>query len=197
MEVDLSQLKPDTRNLDQVRKVLFDREFAKTANNIDLYFMYRGVEENNGIRYDITVIPANMLGQEFSKTKGHVHIGKYQEVYTILEGSALYLFQKAKGDIIEDVFVVKAQKGDVVVIPSDYGHVSINPSPTEELKMANWISSDCKSDYSDFENLQGACYYYISPGTWVKNDHYKNVPPLRFQEPLKEVPKDLDFLKVK
>src|SRR3989344_281827 len=196
MEVDLSKLTPDVRSLDEMRMVLSDQEFAKNAPNADLYHMYRGIEEKDGIRYDITVIGAKILGNEFPKTEGHYHVGNYQEIYTVLEGQAIYLMQKKKnGNEIGDVFAVKAQKGDVLVIPSNYGHMTINPSGTQELKMANWISSDCKSDYSLFEKNQGACYYYVAPGTWVKNEHYKNVPPLRFEEPLKEVPKDLTFLK--
>lgn len=196
--IDLTKLNPDIRHLDDIRSVLHDQEWSKTAKNTDLYFMYRGIEEKNDIRYDITVVPANMLGQEFSKTKGHYHIGKYGEIYTVLEGEAIYLLQKKKnegGDEIEDVVAVKAKKGDVLVIPSDYGHITINPSQTQELKMANWIFCDCKSDYSLFEKLQGGCYYYTKGG-WVKNENYTSVPELRFEEPVKEVPTDLEFLKI-
>ena len=199
MDINLKNLTPDIRYLDDMKKVCYDQEWFASAENFELYFMYRGIEKKNGIRYDITVIPANMLGNEFVKTKGHYHIGKYQEVYTVLEGQAIYLMQKKKiDDEIEDIYVVKAKKGDVVVIPSDYGHITINPSSIEDLKMANWIDSDCKSDYSLFENFKGDCYYYLATengASWVKNEHYKNIPDLRFEEPLKEVPKDLDFLK--
>lgn len=196
MEIDLTKLTPDIRHLDDMREVLADPQWAQTAENCELYFMYRGIEEKDGIRYDITVVPNFLMGKELVKTKGHYHIGKYQEVYTVLEGQAIYLMQKKMSDgQIQDVYAVNAKKGDVVVILSDYGHISINPSETEELKMANWVASECKSDYSLFEKNQGACYYYTKEG-WIKNEHYKNVPPLRFEEPLKEVPKNLEFLKV-
>jgi oxalate decarboxylase/phosphoglucose isomerase-like protein (cupin superfamily) len=42
--------------------------------------------------------------------------------------------------------------------------------------------------------MQGACYYYTKNG-WIKNENYKNVPPLRFEESLKSEPTNLDFLK--
>ena len=197
MEADLTKLKPDVRKLSDIKDVIFDQDWLKTANDFDLYYMYRGIENNDSIRYDITVVPANMLGSEFTKTKGHYHIGSYQEVYTVLEGQAIYLMQKQGSSIneITDAYAVKAEKGDVIIIPSNYGHVTINPSETQELKMANWLSENCKSDYSPFEKLKGACYYYTKQGTWLKNENYKNVPELRFEEPLKEVPKNLDFLK--
>lgn len=196
MEIDLSKLTPDIRHLNDARGVLYDQDFAKNSPDMDLYFMYRGLEQKNNLRYDITLIPSKILGKEFNKTKGHYHVGKWQELYIVLEGKAIYLLQKKneKGEI-EDVFAVHASKGECVIMPPSYGHVTINPSETEELKMANWISEDCKSDYSDYEKNAGACYFYTKDGNWVKNPNYKNIPDLRFEEPLKEIPQNLDFLK--
>jgi glucose-6-phosphate isomerase len=195
MEINLKDITPDIRKLYDIKNVLHDQEWFKTADDFDVYFMYRGLEEKDGIRYDITVIPSAMLGSEFVKTKGHYHIGKYGEVYTVLEGEAIYLMEKKKGkEEIEDVYAVKAQKGDIVIIPAFYGHVTINPSQTKELKMANWVSPQCKSDYSLYEKMQGACYYYLTTG-WTKNSNYKQVPELRFEEPLKSLPENLNFLK--
>jgi len=208
MDFDLKNLTPDIRYLNDMREVLFDKEFAKKSGDLELYFMYRGVQEKGlprskagGLRYDITIVPPALLGSEFTKTKGHYHIGAWQEVYTVLEGSAIYLLQKknAEGQI-EDAVAIKAEKGDFVIMPPFYGHVTINPSETKKLKMANWISPDCKSDYSDFVNLQGACYFYVKwpasgEGTWIKNENYKSLPELRFEKPLKSIPENLDFLK--
>lgn len=194
-EINLKNITPDIRHIDDMRDVMFDKNFAKNAENADLYFMYRGIEKTGDIRYDITVISAKMLGNEFNKTKGHYHIGAYPEIYTVLEGSAIYLMQKTEGNtnIISDVYAVKANKGDVVIIPPFYGHVTINPSENQELKMANWLCDKCKSNYSSFVQLQGACYYYTQNG-WIKNENYKSIPELRFEEPTKEVPQNLEFL---
>jgi glucose-6-phosphate isomerase len=89
--------------------------------------------------------------------------------------------------------VIKAKKGDIIKIPAGYGHVTINPS-NQELKMANWVKEEDKGNFSLFEKTHGACYYYTKNG-WVKNENYKNVPELRFEEPLKSIPQDLNFLK--
>lgn len=194
MEVDLKNLTPDVRRLYDMREVIFDEEWLKNYPDRDLYYMYRKVKQENGLNHNITVIPQNMLGEEFVKTKGHVHIGAYQEVYTVLEGQAIFLMQKTKDSTVEDVFAIKAQKGESIVIPSNYGHITINPSKTESLKTGDWSSVNCKSDYSLFEKLRGACYYY-TVNSWIKNENYKLIPELRFEEPLKKVPENLDFLK--
>ncbi len=176
-----------------MREVIYDKEWLKEAPNLELYYMYRGVKQKDNLRYDITVIPSRMLGQEFVKTKGHEHSDNYGEVYIVLEGEGIYLMQKYIKGNVKDVYAVKAKNGDVVIIPPHYSHVTINPSETD-LKTANWISENCQSSYQLFEKMEGACYYYTKNG-WVKNVNYKKVPKLRFEKPLKSTPTDLSFLK--
>ena len=196
--INLNNLKPDIRYLKDMKEVIYDKEWLKTApDNLELYYMYRGLEKKDDLRYDITVIPARMLGQEFVKTKGHNH--PVEEKYIVLEGEAIFLVQKGK-EKIENVYAVKAKKGDEVTIPADYDdHITINPS-NQELKLGNWISEDCKNDYSIIQEMAGACYFYIkAPSTklgvnWVKNKNYNQVPDLRFELPLKQIPEDLSFL---
>ena len=50
MEVDLNNKKPDIRYLNEMKNVVYDKEWLKTAPNIELYYMYRSIEEQNGIR---------------------------------------------------------------------------------------------------------------------------------------------------
>ena len=91
------------------------------------------------------------------------------------------------------MYAVKARAGESVVIPEGYGHVTINPG-NGTLKLSNWVSPECVSDYKSIADKKGACHFYTVKG-WIKNDNYKKVPEMRFEEPLKEVPQDLDFLK--
>ncbi len=183
---------PDIRCLKDMEDVIYDKEWLKTAGNPKLYYMYRGVKRKNGLRYDITIIPSRMLGREYVKTKGHEHVGDYGELYIVLEGEAIFFMQKGK-DKIEDVCALKTEKGEIAVIPKGYAHITINPSK-EDLKMANWMAEEAKSDYSFIQKKQGGCYYYTMEG-WIRNKNYKEVPELRFKKPLKEAPKDLSFLK--
>ena len=193
MEINLKQKSPDIRYLNELRKVLYDKKWAKTAPDFPVYYVYRGLKKRGELRYDITVIPQKMLGKEFVKTKGHKHLQQFAELITVLEGKAFYLIQKEKGSKINEIRVIKAQKGDWIIVPPGYSHLTINPIK-KTLVMANWLSEKCKSDYSLFEKYQGAGYYYIKSG-WLKNRNYKKVPKLRFEKPLKLKPKDLSFLK--
>ena len=158
--------------------------------DIPLYFMYRDLAKSdadwewlhgNHLRYDLTVIPPNTVEGERVKTKGHYHpknpvgIG-YPEIYEVLDGEAHYLLQSRS---LEDIVLVSAVKGDLVIIPPDYGHITINPSPDRTLVMANVVSTVFESEYHEYEQLQGAAYYEMASGEIVKNPHYAGVPPLR------------------
>ena len=193
MAVKLKFKKPNmVRSLDEMKGVLYDQSWAKKVPNFEVYYVWRGVKNKNDLRYDITIIPAKMFGKEFPKTKGHKHLQNFQELITVLEGEAFYLSQKGQDSKIDEIDVIRAKKGDWLIVPAGYDHLTINPGK-KRLVMGNWISRKCQSDYSLFEKFQGAGYYYTKTG-WIKNKNYKKVPKLRFKKPLKKMPKDLNFL---
>jgi len=183
------EVKPQIRYLKELEKVIYDKEWLKKTKNFSLYYIFRGVKEKNEIRYDITVIPPNLLGREFVKTKGHYHIGNFGELYKVLAGEGIFLMQKKD---LSDAYFVRARRGDFVKIPPGYGHTTINPSK-KVLKIANWVSKNCQSDYKSIEKMGGFCYYYTIDG-WVENKNYKKIPRLKQKKPLKEMPKNLKFL---
>ncbi len=184
--------KPDVRMVADLKPVLM----TPIDENFPAYYMYRDLYKNEeegeiirkfDLRYDITVIPPAKIGIEFIKTFGHYHPKKnkvsYPEIYEVLEGEAIFLLQKrgARDSEIVDVLAVYAKDGDKVIIPPDYGHVTINPSD-KTLKMANWVCRSFSSIYDPFSKLRGACYYYTEKG-WIKNENYKS-PNIRIVKPI-------------
>jgi len=156
------------RTLGEMKEVLFDAANAQGGQSKPLYFMFRDVHreqdkqllDKHGLRYDVTSLPAIGLGPEFNKTYGHYHPlapnskTAYPELYEVLYGEAWYVLQKrkadanglpAKGDELEEIIVVKAKAGDKVLMPPNYGHLTINPSLTQTLVMANLVEGSFKS----------------------------------------------------
>jgi glucose-6-phosphate isomerase len=190
-------VKPKVRGLEDMKRVLYDSKWASSAVDEPAYFMYRDLAldeddreciEKERLRYDITVIPPKKLGVEYAKTLGHYHpkpekqSASYPEVYQVLEGEAHYLLQMKEGDRITDAILVRAKKGDNVLIPPDYGHVTINPS-SRVLKMANWVCRGFESDYRDFISKRGGVYFELKNKNFVANKRYGMVPKLRFLKP--------------
>jgi glucose-6-phosphate isomerase len=180
---------PDVRMLHDMDEVLYDEEWARGADNLELYYMYRDLFlsrrdgdlfKDQEIRYDITIIPPLMLGCEYVKTAGHYHPKvpgqeiTYPEVYEVLEGEATYLLQK---EDLSDVVVVRAREGDKVVVPPDYGHITINDS-NKRLKMANFVAREFSSIYDPIKKRGGGAYFLTEDG-FVENPRCEDAAPLR------------------
>jgi glucose-6-phosphate isomerase, archaeal len=181
---------PAARMVEEMSSVLYD---PRCRCSDPLYFMYRDLFRSErdrywlrdqNLRYDITVIPPRNLCGEWVKTKGHYHptnaAGKgFPEIYEVLDGTAHYLLQSCT---LDDIIMITAGAGDLVIIPPGYGHISINPSPDTTLSMANIVSTAFESEYGEYEALHGAAYYELCTGNLVKNPVYPAVPAVRKHE---------------
>ncbi len=185
------RLIPNVRRFRDLRSVLMEPE--RLEGDGDAYFMYRDLPPLRGswARFDVTIIPPWRVGSEYAKTKGHYHNppspGKppYPELYQVIRGEALYLMQRpgrVESEIV-DFIAVRALPGDAVVIPPGYGHVTVNPGG-EILLMSNIIYREVSSNYSPYERLRGAAYYYTVSG-FVRNGTYSRVPDVREVAPIR------------
>ncbi|KQC04476.1 MAG: glucose-6-phosphate isomerase [Methanoculleus sp. SDB] len=179
---------PKVRTMDEIRGVLADPGCRDTRSS--LYLMYRACARTDedrdwlirhDLRFDITVIPPAVICGEYVKTKGHYHPvspdgTEYPELYEVLGGRGIYLLQTRN---LADIVAVEAKKGDIILVPPGYGHVTINPAD-ENFVMANIVSTRFLSDYGPYETKRGAAYYYMQSG-WKKNPAYSGLPPLRFR----------------
>jgi glucose-6-phosphate isomerase len=192
LTVDGKTLKPGIRKLGDLEDVLRDG-FVLDAVGRDTpaYYMYRDIKnardknlfERSSLRFDMTVIPPRVIGTEYVKTAGHYHpIAEddlsFPEVYQVLNGSANFLLQKMEKGIVTDVVLVRAGNGEWVIIPPNYGHVTINKSG-ETLVLANLVSSLFDSLYEPMRATHGAAYYMLVGGKFVRNPAYTAAPPLR------------------
>ncbi len=178
---------PDIRD---VRELAGALAVPGCSVNGPVYYMYRDVARSpedrqwlheRKIRFDITVIPPRDLCGECVKTKGHYHPANptgtgYPEIYEVLEGEAHYLIQTRD---CADVVMIAATAGEIVVVPPGYGHVTINPSRTAVLQMANLVSSAFQSEFQAYEDLRGAVFYEMTTGAFVKNLRYPQKSRLR------------------
>lgn len=173
----------------------------KGAEEQDLYYMYRYFEDvadsqtfvENKIEYDITVIKSGKIGNEFIKTAGHYHIYvpntdlTYPEVYEVVDGQIEYLLQThpdTEGNV--DAVIVTANAGDKIIVPPNYGHISINVGPDVAVE-SNLQLRDlpASADYETFKIFSGGDLFREGKG-WENNREY-NIRSLKKVTP-KEKP---------
>ncbi|MFA4823838.1 MAG: glucose-6-phosphate isomerase family protein [Methanoregula sp.] len=178
---------PAVRTAEDLRGVLANPGCTCTG---PVYYMYRDVARSaedrswlakQDLRFDITVILPRELCGEYNKTKGHYHPADpsgtgYPEIYEVLAGEAHYLIQNHD---CSDIVMIAACAGDIVVVPPGYGHVTINPTHSTVLQMANIVSSRFSSNYHSYEAQNGAAFFEWVKEGFVKNPTYRNHPHLR------------------
>ena len=139
---------------------------------------------SHNLRYDLTLVPPGIIGNEFVKTAGHYHKKPYPEIYEVLLGRAYFLIQSES-----IVYLAEAGPGEKFIIPPSFGHNTINVF-NEPLLMANFVSEKAEYDYKPYENNHGAMYYFVPGGELVnieKNPNYKLIPEIKKIRP-KEYP---------
>lgn len=180
---------------------LSDEEKQKTA-----YLMYRGVcrtsdsekIKSKNLRFDLTVIMPGEIGDEYIKTFGHYHPKKpgtaveYPEYYFVAYGKAKYLMQKDE-ETPSDILVSQVGTGEGIIMPSGYGHITINITD-KPIVMANWVANSFVSDYENYEEQHGGVWYLAErrgKGEWEADKNYENTVSPREVRP---VPRALEMM---
>lgn len=191
------ELTPAVRTLGDLESVLVDKAFFILNDKKRVqYYMFHGItrKEDFGLfkdpglqpdlEFDITIIPALELGREFNKTLGHYHPKspagtRYPEIYEVLDGEGHFLLQRLdeKSGMVDDVLLVRAKKGDKVVVPQGYGHVTTNPG-IKTLVSAN-ITGVFKSEYDPLRLKEGAAYFEFIDDSLVPNERYESLPMVK------------------
>ncbi len=165
-----------TRKLSELKDVMMSDIDISEHGDLEMYYVFRNIFKSNGIRYDNTLIPDRRIAGECAKTYGHCHpIAEknlsYPEIYQVLTGEAVFILQTESSGRGVDVIIVDAKKGDVVLIPPNYCHVSINAG-SENLLLGNAVADEFESDYTVFKENHGAAYYYSENGELIHNTNY-------------------------
>ncbi|MEO8606584.1 MAG: glucose-6-phosphate isomerase family protein [Chloroflexota bacterium] len=175
----------------QLRPVLPNDAAIAPAEAIQ-YWMYNGISlpqhaqafADLGIQYELTLLYPSPLGNEYSKTLGHIHTYpahgtlNYAEVCEVLWGEAIFYFQtlNAEAKSAPFCYAVRAKQGDKVVFPPNTHHLTINASD-EMLLFSDFISIETRGDYDGLSAMGGAAYHCTKDG-WTPNPRYASVAEL-------------------
>lgn len=162
---------PGKRRFGDLRAVVAAPDAIDPIGEDIAYFTYRDVRlvdetdlVKDGLRYDVTVTLPGAVGGEFIKTAGHYHAldgngVSWAEIYDVLAGEAVFVLQRAEGDPSGDPevtrgVVIVAGPGDRLVIPPDYGHVTVNIGTTP-LVVADLVATASSNHYQGYATRQG------------------------------------------
>lgn len=135
-----------------------------------------------GLHFSIAVIFPGLLGSEWIKTAGHFHRPVQRrdlpELVEVVQGKGTIVLQLMRTpDRIAEIVLLRVVRGDWVVIPPGYGHVSIN-SGSKPLILTHVRSRAVHLEYEEMARHRGAGYWVGPEGHWL-NMSYEEVPELK------------------
>ncbi len=178
-------------------------EYSEAAADEIIYDVYRDIVfakdkhvfSRDQYRYDITYIMPGTVGQECKKTSGHfhlfnpIHTNTYPEVYEVLEGTAMFVLQRADNFerqedelVVDDLILVKVEAGQTLLVPANYGHCSVNIGEGPMI-FSNLAYVPCGIDYAPVKKNGGmAVFAKKKDGKlfFEKNKKYTRAPMPKF-----------------
>lgn len=200
----IASAQPEPRTVTEMTPFLYQKAALPATQPI--YFMTRDVHritdleeiKARNLRFDLTSIEPVMLTDEYPKTIGHYHPVKpgtdlsYPELYSIISGTGLVLLQReAHSGSVDEALAVQLTTGDQLIIPPNFGHITINLGPVP-LILGNWVARSMISDYSQYREHHGGAYYIVRSNRGpqlISDKAYSQVSPIR--EVLPQVPEKL------
>jgi oxalate decarboxylase/phosphoglucose isomerase-like protein (cupin superfamily) len=156
----------------------------------------------HNLKHNLLIIPPNLLGIEFAKTHCYTSPHKVDNsMAVVLEcvyGVMTVVLQTRKPrENLEDpaevfeVGILKAKRGEKVVIPSGYDFTIVN-TRSQVSVISKVFSCDYRLDYRTIQKEQGLAYYVIR-----KNARQENVinPKYRYVPKLNKKVKPADLMK--
>jgi glucose-6-phosphate isomerase, archaeal len=136
---------------------------------------------------NMTIIAPGLYGSEFPKTYGHYHTQKVTETYRLVSGNGIFILQKKHydgetwvSDMVSEVYMVKLNPGDEIVVPLDFGHSWTNVGDTPLIVFDDWRQGHVSTDYEAIKELRGMDFYVVKNGggnvKFEPNKNYKNHP---------------------
>jgi len=139
-----------------------------------------GLYQSKNVRINEYVIPPNLLGIEYIKTKA-VLSPTYSKIIEVHHGGGAIMLQKIIKGTVTDVVYTTIKKNQKIIIPAGYSMILINNRQNSTLIVAEIMSVEA-TNYTVLDDVQGMSYYIIRKNAkqeTVLNPMYRTAPKMR------------------
>ncbi len=177
----------ENRTLDSIRQNLLNPKCKgpeivySIAMDIGEREDYEEIKRRN-LLYGAVCYAKGRLGNEPVRSQGHIHAiskscnSSTCELYEIWSGSAYIYMQESAEDNPGRCFAVKANEGDVVLVPPGFAHSTISADIKQNLSFGAWCVRDFGFEYDDVRAHGGLAYFPLVNNneiTFSPNNRYK------------------------
>lgn len=137
---------------------------------------------NKNLLYGAVTYSKGKMGKEPVRSQGHIHSVSSSsgtstpELYEIWDGTAIIYMQETAKDNPKRCYAVYAEAGEVVLVPPNWAHCTINANPLKNMTFGAWCVRDYGFDYEDVRKHKGVAWFPIleedNKINWVHNSKY-------------------------
>ncbi len=192
---------PELRRLDAIRASLLEPR-CQGPENVYCIAMDVGLSEDRSdllarnLLYGAVTYAKGSLGREPVRSQGHIHAVSPScgvstcEVYEIWDGEACIYMQESGGDDAGNCYAVTGRPGDVIIVPPDWVHATVNLDPKRSMTFGAWCVRDYGFVYDEVRRHGGIAYFPLLSErdgiVWEPNQSYSSarltVKPARAYE---------------
>lgn len=177
----------EKRKLEDIRKTLLEKNsngpevVYSIAMDVGKVLHQLEIEKRN-LLYGIVIFSKGKIGDEPVRSQGHIHsiskscMSSTPEVYEILNGNAIIYMQEYCESNPGRCYAVYAKEKEVVIVPPNWAHFTVNANPNKNLVFGAWCVRDYGFDYDEVRKYSGLAFYPIYDENdnikWIKNKNY-------------------------
>lgn len=137
--------------------------------------------QKRNLLYGMVAYNDGLIGNELVRSQGHIHAvsascgSSTPEVYEIWQGKAYIYMQEFVSENAGRCFAIIAEPGDIVIVPPNWAHYTVNASQSEKMLFGAWCIRDYSFDYQEIRAKQGLAFYPVMEGKqviWKRNPQY-------------------------
>lgn len=171
-----------TVTIDDVREQLLNQDLdcPETFYTVYKWIDFNSVLKSRQIRANIYVIPPNLAGVEFVKTRV-TRCKNYPRIIEVLSGYGMVLIQQYKSPRDNRIIKISVKKGSKIIIPAGYDFVAVNTRQSSTLIFAEFQNSEAVTRVV-LDDSSGMAYYIIRKNAKqeiVRNPSYKIVSDIQ------------------
>jgi oxalate decarboxylase/phosphoglucose isomerase-like protein (cupin superfamily) len=133
------------------------------------------VFKKKNIKIDLTVLPPDVVGIEYIKTKA-IRCSQYNKILEIVNGAGIVVIQKFLSVDDQEILISNVKSTDKIIIPAGYTYTLINDKSTILIAL-EFMNSKAKNNIT-LDEMKGMAYYIIKKNAKkeiVKNPSYRIV----------------------
>ncbi len=178
----------EQRRLDDIRQSLADKNAEGPEILYAIAMDVGKVKDKEKIKsrnllYGAVMYSNGQIGKEPVRSQGHIHAiskscqSSTCEVYEIWQGEAIIYMQESGTDNAGRCFAIYGKPGDVIIVPPNWVHATINAKSEETMVFGAWCVRDYGFKYDEVRNHQGIAFFPIigEDGIeWKRNENYSS-----------------------